>query len=405
MNKKIIIPIFIASILLTGVLTAAAVSSIPNARASSSNKNDRINILDRGARSDDMNFDNATVINKIIQNIGNRGGTIYIPTGNFYIKSSINVDRSYISFVGDSNGFRSGIDAGNSKTQGGGAGAKIIAHKGVKAFVIKDSQNSQRISGVNFNGFQIKGRDNDSVGISGEHDTDRVSVTNMIISNIGTGVQLRGADAPNIQGSWIAETKTSISLTGSSQQAEIKNNSLGAQPKGVTLELENADRFNITGNNIYPDGSSAIRMYNPVHGVISGNTISSYYNGIIEMLPNSQGTYGNGNVISSNVISLEKYQQNPAGRDVKWGLLHIQGYSNRIDSNNIIANGIPRNYTGILIMKGDNNRLDGNSIGLTNPSNAKIVINGAASNNIITDSITNSEFQDGNNRTNRNTSI
>lgn len=359
-----------------------------------------MNILDYGAKADDPNFDNAEIINKMIDNMSSKGGTIYIPTGNFYIKSSIKINRSYVSIVADNSGLRSGIDAGTEKTQDGGGGAKLIAKTSDPMILIESD--GPRLSGITLDNFQLKG-ENAGMGVKSTTDTDRVVIDRMVINNVGIGVELKGADAPVIRDSWIAETRTSIRLIGASQQAEIKDNSLGAQPNGLTLELENADRFNITGNNIYPDGSSAIRLYNPTHGVITGNTISSYYNGIIDMLPNEQGVYGNSNVISDNVISIESWKDNPINRDEKWGIMHIEGYTNRIDGNSIIANGAPENYTGILIMKGNNNRIANNSIGLGGvSSNAKVVVNGSANNNKITDSIDNSEFQDGLNSSNTN---
>ena len=59
-----------------------------------------------------------------------------------------------------------------------------------------------------------------------------------------------------------------------------------------------------------PDGSSNIRLTCPKHSVISGNTISIYYNGMVELPPNSNGDTGNGNVISGNVISVESFKDN-----------------------------------------------------------------------------------------------
>ena len=226
----------------------------------------------------------------------------------------------------------------------------------------------------------------------------------MTINNVGIGVRLHAADAPRITNSWIAETQSSILLTGASQQAEIKNNSLGAQPRGTTIYMENPDRFNISGNNIYPDGASAIRILNPVHGAIVGNTISAYYNGMIEFLPNSEGTFGNGNVISSNVIALESWHDNPDGKDNKWGIVHIEAFSNVISDNNILANGTPKNTTGILIMKGDYNRIANNVITIPD-TNAKVVINGAANNNWVIYSTEGSAFQDGGNQSNKNIGI
>lgn len=83
--------------------------------------------------------------------------------------------------------------------------------------------------------------------------------------------------------------------------------------------------------------------------------------------------------------------------------MHIEGYTNRIDGNQIIVNGAPNNYSGILIMRGNNNRLNANSIGLGGVgSHSKVIMNGSANDNKVTNSIDNSEFDNGGNRSNTN---
>ncbi|WP_267867251.1 right-handed parallel beta-helix repeat-containing protein, partial [Limosilactobacillus reuteri] len=287
-----------------------------------------VNILDFGAQPENVNFDNAPAFNKAIQSLPSVGGTVFIPNGNYFLKSTVNVDRSYVHIMGFNNGLRSGIDPADGSTQTGGGGAKVTVQNPITAFKLENTHNDKRLSGITFSGFDLRGDTNGGVGIDGVSNSDRTVIDNMTINNVGIGVRLYAADAPRITNSWIAETQSSILLTGASQQAEIKNNSLGAQPKGTTIYMENPDRFNISGNNIYPDGAAAIRILNPVHGVITGNTISAYYNGMIEFLPNSEGTFGNGNVISGNVIALEAWHDNPDGKDNKWGVIHIEAFNN-----------------------------------------------------------------------------
>lgn len=142
-------------------------------------------------------------------------------------------------------------------------------------------------------------------------------------------------------------------LTGACQQAVITGNSIGAQPQGVTMLLENPDRYNITGNTIYPDGSSNIRLTCPKHSVISGNTISIYYNGMVELPPNSNGDTGNGNVISGNVISVKSFKGN---------------------SNTIIVNDMDTDWTDVKIAAGNNNTISDNVIGQDNDSSGEIVV-------------------------------
>ncbi len=360
-----------------------------------------VNLLDFGAQPENVNFDNAPAFNKAIQALPSVGGTIFIPNGNYFLKSTVNIDRSYVHVMGLNHGLRSGIDPVDGSTQAGGGGAKVTVQNPITAFKLENTHNNNRLSGITFSGFDLRGDTNAGVGIDGISNTDRVVIDNMTINNVGIGVRLHAADAPRITNSWIAETQSSILLTGASQQAEIKNNSLGAQPKGTTIYMENPDRFNISGNNIYPDGASAIRILNPVHGSIVGNTISAYYNGMIEFLPNSEGTFGNGNVISSNVIALESWHDNPDGKDNKWGIVHIEAFSNVISDNNILANGSPANTTGILVMKGDYNRIANNVMNISD-TNSKVVINGAANNNWVIYSTEGSAFQDGGNQSNKN---
>lgn len=363
-----------------------------------------VNILDFGAQPENVNFDSAPAFNKAVQALPSVGGTIFIPNGNYFLKSTVNIDRSYVHVMGLNHGLRSGIDPVDGSTQAGGGGAKVTVQNPITAFKLENTHNSNRLSGITFSGFDLRGDTNAGVGIDGVSNTDRVVIDNMTINNVGIGVRLHAADAPRITNSWIAETQSSILLTGASQQAEIKNNSLGAQPKGTTIYMENPDRFNISGNNIYPDGASAIRILNPVHGSIVGNTISAYYNGMIEFLPNSDGAFGNGNVISGNVIALESWHDNPDGKDNKWGIVHIQAFNNVIAGNNILANGTPTNTTGILVMKGDYNRISSNVITIQD-TNSKVVINGTANNNWVIYSTEGSAFQDGGNQSNKNIGI
>lgn len=363
-----------------------------------------VNILDFGAQPENVNFDSAPAFNKAIQALPSVGGTIFIPNGNYFLKSTVNIDRSYVHVMGLNHGLRSGIDPVDGSTQAGGGGAKVTVQNPITAFKLENTHNSNRLSGITFSGFDLRGDTNAGVGIDGVSNTDRVVIDNMTINNVGIGVRLHAADAPRITNSWIAETQSSILLTGASQQAEIKNNSLGAQPKGTTIYMENPDRFNISGNNIYPDGASAIRILNPVHGSIVGNTISAYYNGMIEFLPNSDGAFGNGNVISGNVIALESWHNNPDGKDNKWGIVHVQAFNNVIAGNNILANGTPTNTTGILVMKGDYNRISSNVITIQD-TNSKVVINGTANNNWVIYSTEGSAFQDGGNQSNKNIGI
>lgn len=405
--KKFKNSLIILLVLIVGLLAGIGLTKIINLPLGirnflGSEPSNYYNIVDYGAESDRPNFDNAEVINEIIQNMEDKGGTIYIPTGNFYVNSPIEVDRSYISIVGDNSGLRSGVDNSNSKIQAGGGGSKLITRPGVTAIQIKDEDNSDRISGVTFRNFQIRGQSNNGIGIEGVQDTDRIVVEDLVINNVGIGIKLNGADAPSISNSWIAETQTSIILSGASQQASIIGNSLGAQPEGVTIELENAQWFNITGNNIYPDGSSNIRLYNPVQGNISSNTISSRYNGAIELLPNEDGVSGRDNLINGNVISVIAIASNSDDKNEEWGIVHIEADSTNITGNLLNTEEMSADYAGITIESGKDNRISNNSIGVNHSSQSKVKIGAEATKTVITESIYEDEFSNEGDNTNLN---
>ena len=355
-------------------LAVVALGAAAQFRSTANETGSPYNIADYGAKANDPSFDNAPVINKIIGKLPKTGGTIYIPNGSYHLLSSIVVDRSYVTIEGDAASVRSAVDPDDGHTQAGGGGSMLVSHDGVTAIKVKNSANTNRISGLTFRNFQIKGSANNGFGIDAQTDNDRISIEDMAFNNVGVAIKLKGADAARISGSWIAETASGIELTGASQQAVITGNSIGAQPQGVTMLLENPDRYNITGNTIYPDGSANIRLTCPKHGVISGNTISSYYNGMVELLPNSDGDTGNGNVVSNNVISVEGFKGNAKGRNDDWGIVHVEGDGNVLNGNTIIADGMDTDWTGVKVAAGSNNTISGNVIGQDNDSSRKIVV-------------------------------
>lgn len=186
------------------------------------------NIVDFVAKEGKPSFDNAKIFNEIIQKMDESGGTIYIPTGDFYIDTPIEIDRSYVSVVGENSGLRSGVDSGNNKSQSGGGGSRLIARPNVTVFRIEDKDNQDRISGLTFSNFQIYGQSNNGIGIEGVQDTDRVVVDEVVINSVGIGIKLNGADSISFKKSWISETASSVILSGASQQANISNNAFVA---------------------------------------------------------------------------------------------------------------------------------------------------------------------------------
>lgn len=367
------------------------------------NKKVVLNIADFGAKAGDPNYDNAPLINRLIQDLPKSGGTIEIPEGDYYIKSPINIDRSFVTIKGTNDGWRSGVDPANSNGQDFG-GSRLILN-GTNTGISVKSSDSHRITGCEFNNFAITNSGSKGIGIDVESDNDHFVFTDLAMRGLDIPIKDKGSDAVQIRNSIIAENKNGIALTGASQQAMVTGCSLGVQPGGSAIFMENPGMYTITSNNIYPDGKQNILLYNPVHGTITGNTLTSYGTGLVTMLSSkgndSTGDFGNCNTISGNTLIINKWNGG-YGYDNKWGVMHISGFGNTISGNTLEMDACPDNTTGILIMHGNDNVVEGNNVDPLHKNNdARVVINGGANNNTIIGTTNQKGFQNGNNSSNR----
>ena len=369
----------------------------------SSSRKVLLNIADYGARANDPNFNNAPIISRLINDLPKSGGTILIPEGDYYIKSPIKVNHSFVTIQGTNDGWRSGVDKDNNNGQSFGGSHLVLVGSGDAIDV--QSPDSNRITGCSFQNFSITGSNSQGTGINVLSDNDHFTISGMAFRGLDTPIKDKGADAIQIVNNIVAENKNGIALTGASQQAIIEGNSIGAQPGGSSLFMENPGMYTISGNTIYPDGKQNILLYNPVHGTITGNTITSYGTGLITMLSSkgndSDGDFGNCNTITGNTLIINKWNGG-YGYDNKWGVMHIDGFGNTIAGNTLEMDACPDNTTGILIMHGNDNMIAVNNIDpLHKDNNARVVINGSCNANSVIASTNQAGFQDGNNSSNK----
>lgn len=364
------------------------------------------NIEDYGAKSFDMTFDNGKIINDILSKIGDNGGTILIPAGDFWLTTPIVIKRNYVTIQGINSGFRSNIDVevGNGLSHPGAGSHLLLMPSLENGIIIGEKGKTPRISGTTIDRINIQGARARSAtvsqnGINIVQDNDGIIISNNVIINLNYGLIGNGCDAISIRNNWICELQNGVHLLNSSQQPSITNNYLGAQPSGTTLKLDSAFCANISGNNIYPDGFTNIELNNCTMNIISSNNIQSYYSGIITV------NGGNNNLISSNMIYARsnggKWVADPLKRDDKYGIIQISSDSTTITANHIISEQ-PVDATRILVRKGNNVRISSNTI-LGNSSKNKIVCNGTDSSNVVVfNSVTNDEFDSGSSASNRN---
>lgn len=357
------------------------------------------NIAKCGAKANDPNFDNGPIISQLIDKLPATGGIIKIPAGTYYIKTPIKVDKSFVTIEGVNDGWRSGVDPANSNGKESGGSHIELVNKNMDGIDVH-SADSHRLSGDEFRDLNIEGQSSTGVGINVQSDNDHTVIQRSSMKNLGTDIINKGADCTRIVDNQLAESRNNIAMTGASQQAEIEHNQLGAQPGGIGVMMENPSNYAVNSNLIYPDGSSDITLYNPSHGTVWGNTLSSYTTGLINVLPNAQGNKGNANVIASNQVTINAYHKNGYATNglpatLNWGAIHDENYRDLIN-HNVIEMNTPSGTAGIVMNSSqgtraqDNIVTDNNTAAVNNtvPSPAAPTVSANAGNSGTTNSPT-----------------
>jgi hypothetical protein len=291
-------------------------------------------ITNHGAVGDGW-FDNATIINNLINGLPNTGGSIVIPNGTFRVNSPIIVTKSYVTI------------------RGMGPGSKISVANGASQGILAPNQ-TPRISGLTIRDLQIQGLDWNiyRTGVSVDRANDGLFITNVTCNNMNRGFFLRECDAGRIVSNSVTQCESSLFMTGGFSTL-VSRNSFSGYSGGTAVELVNLDRNEFTGNTISPDGRTSLRLSNAHNCNVSGNTITTYFTGCIEIT-------GNMNTFSGNNISAVTVGGNwvadPAGRNGSYGLVRIAGNDNVFASSSIMS-WQPVNDTRMNIVSGDRNVL------------------------------------------------
>jgi len=320
--------------------------------------------------------DIGAVINDIIADIKHRqrvadvndggkpGALIYIPPGDYRLKTQVAIDISFLRIAGSGHGFTSSSIRFNTPPQelrqwhevwpGGSrvlvelaAPAGATAEAGA-AFLVKRSGNP-RISSVEFADFCIDGLHfsgapgddaentyrNGKTGIHVASANDSLRITGMGLVYLEHGIVSHHADASAIEGNFIAECGNCIELRGMGQASRIANNLIGAGYDGYSIYAENFGGLLVSGNNVFPRGKSSIALSGVVRSSISGNRLHSFYPGMLVFSGNCSE-----NLVASNHFFRDREPWAPMtrydnGLDDQFGLLHLNG-----DNNSVMANHI-----------------------------------------------------------------
>ena len=322
--------------------------------------------------------DIGVVINSIIADIkerqcqkdandgGKPGAVIYIPSGDYHLKTQIVIDISYLKILGTGHGFTSSsirfntsekelanwheIWPGGSRilvdfTRKDGEGEEAGA-----AFLVKRDGNP-RISSVEFENFCIDGvhfvddgfgkADAENTYVNGKtgvyiaNAQDSFKFTRMGLIYLEHGLTIYHADALSIHDNFIAECGNCIELRGAGQASKITDNLIGAGYNGYSIYAENYGGLLVAANNVFPRGTSSVHFEGITRSNVSANRFHSFYPGMLVFKKNCIE-----NLVSSNHFFRDHEPWPPMvgldnGLDDAYGLLYIEGNLNSIIANHI----------------------------------------------------------------------
>jgi inulin fructotransferase (DFA-I-forming) len=340
------------------------------------------------------------VINSIIADIKDRqsaadvnsggkpGAVIYIPPGDYHLRTQVVIDISFLRIEGSGHGFTSSSirfnvpdDEWPDLHELWPGGSRILVDlpfgadeeesdgeeaKGA-AFCVQRS-GSPRISSVEFSNFCIDGLHftadgsgmppentyvNGKTGIYVADANDSFRVNGMGFVYLENALTIYKADALSIHDNFIAECGSCIELRGWGQASKITDNLVGAGPRGHSIYAENHGGLLITANNVFPRGASSVHLNGVTRSSVTNNRLHSFYPGMV-ILEN-----GSENLVATNHFLRDHEPWTPFlgvdnGLDDLNGLLRVSGNNNTVVANHfsqIIDSGSirPAGATPVII--------------------------------------------------------
>lgn len=315
------------------------------------------------------------VINSIIADIKDRqnatdadqggkpGAVIYLPPGDYHLRTQVVIDVSFLRIEGSGHGFTSSSirfnvpeDEWPDLHELWPGGSRILVDlppggdgeesKGAAFYV--ERSGSPRISSVEFSNFCIDGLhftpdgsglpaentySNGKTGIYVGSANDSFRVTGMGFVYLENALTIFNADALSIHDNFIAECGSCIGLRGWGQASKVTDNLVGAGFKGHSIYAENHGGLLITANNIFPRGASSVHFKGVTRSSVTNNRLHSFYPGMVVLEADSSE-----NLVATNHFLRDHEPWTPFlgvdnGLDDLHGLLRISGSNNSVIGN------------------------------------------------------------------------
>ena len=293
---------------------------------------------------------------------GKPGAVIYIPSGDYHLKTQVKIDISYLKIQGSGHGFVSSSIRYNVPQEQWKdlhdiwpGGSRILVdlkpekndERSGAAFLV-EREGDPRISSVEFENFCIDGLHfvddgngdpentyvNGKTGIYVASAQDSFRITGMGIIYLEHGVTLYNSDALSVHDNFIAECGKCVELRGAGQASKITDNLMGAGYRGHSIYAENFGGLLVASNNIFPRGRSIVHFRGVLRSSVTANRFHSFYPGMLIFEDCRE------NLVSSNHFLRDHEPWPPMqgydnGLNDDYGLIHIEGSCNSVISNHI----------------------------------------------------------------------
>lgn len=337
--------------------------------------------------------DVGAVINDIVRQVKSEqrdpahkpGAVVYIPPGDYSLKTRAVIDVSYLQVKGSGHGFTSlGIRDGTPdtsrwyETAAGGSHVRVENTDGHSEAFLVTRGGQPRLSSVEFRDFCIDGSPASGLrgpltrtGIDCASDNDAFRVVGMGFVYLAHALVVRNADALAVTGNFVVECTDCIELLGAGQACLVSGNHLGAGGGGSAIRAEQHFGLLVTGNNVFPRGRSLVSLQDCRDSSISNNRLHSFAAGLVDMEGSCDRILVTGNHLRRDS---EAGPPDRGSRDDLYGLVHVRGSSNLVTAN-LFALDVPAARarpagaapTAVLVASGSDNVVSGNAVAATGP--------------------------------------
>lgn len=363
------------------------------------------------------------IINSIIADIkaqqtnqaSKPGAVIYIPPGDYSLKTRVNVDVSYLTIRGSGHGFTSlsiRYNAGNTsgwhEINPGGSRVRVENTDGNGEAFRVFRTGDPRLSGVVFENFCLDGVSfgsnqnsyvNGKTGILFDSANDACRVEGMGMVYLEHGLVVRDADALSVSGNFLAENGTCVKLIGSGQASKVTDNLIGAGYVGFSIFAENHWGLLVSGNNVFPRGKSSVHFKSCTRSSITANRFHAFYPGIVHFEGACTENLVGANHFLRQMEPFDPLKPYNNGLDDLFGLVHIEGGGNTVTGNHFsydvpAASVRPSGATPtiILVASGNNNYIAANNT-VSAIAVKAVVLDSATTGTKVLDSATQAQFE------------